>query len=200
MKLDHWPDAGKSRAQYLLLLEQAVREDGQNDRNVHYLGREYMYRGEYARAIDMLKRHLAMPSALWKDERCASMRYIARCYAACGARSECETWLLRAAAEAPWLREPWMDYARHCYDMGDWPALLFACGRALSITEKPRSYITDPDAWGELPYDLLSIANFRLDRPKEALKNARMAEQKAPESERIRRNRSILEKMAEENK
>lgn len=196
VKLDHWPDAAKSRAQYLPLLEVAVREDPQNDRNTHYLGREYMFHGEYAKAIDMLKRHLALPSAQWRDERCASMRYIARCYAACGAPGETEPWLLRAIAEAPWLRESWMDYARHCYDKGDWPALLFACERALLIRERPRSYISEPECWSELPYDLLSIANYRLGRLNEALKNARTAEQMAPQSERIRKNRELLEQMA----
>ena len=47
--------------------------------NCHYLGREYMFRGEWQKAIETLARHLTLPSAVWADERCASMRYIARC-------------------------------------------------------------------------------------------------------------------------
>ena len=79
VQLDHHPDETKSRGQYLPLLELAVREDPQNDRNCHYLGREYMFRGEWQKAIETLARHLTLPSAVWTDERCASMRYIARC-------------------------------------------------------------------------------------------------------------------------
>ena len=79
VQLDHHPDETKSRGQYLPLLELAVREDPQNDRNCHYLGREYMFRGEWQKAIETLARHLTLPSAVWADERCASMRYIARC-------------------------------------------------------------------------------------------------------------------------
>ena len=88
VQLDHHPDPSKSRGQYLPLLELAVREDPQNDRNRHYLGREYMFRGEWARAVSTLKAHLAMPQAVWRDERCASMRYIARCLRHLGREDE----------------------------------------------------------------------------------------------------------------
>ncbi|MBQ3223517.1 MAG: glycosyl transferase family 2, partial [Clostridia bacterium] len=196
VKLDHWPDGEKSRAQYLPLLELAVREDPTNDRNMHYLGREYMFRGEYEKAIDTLKRHLELPGALWKDERCASMRFIARCCAALGQGEESERWCMRAAAEAPHLREPWLDWARHAYVQEDWPAVLFCCTRALAIAERPRSYISEPESWGEMPHDLCCIANFRLGRIEAALQQARFAEQLAPQVERIRQNRIVLEEMA----
>jgi len=195
VKLDHWPDESKSRAQYLPLLETAVAEDPQNDRNTHYLGREYMFRGEYAKAIGMLKRHLSLPGATWRDERCASMRYIARCYAACAEAEESEEWLFRAAAEAPWLREPWTDLARHAYIKQDWAAVLFACERALKISERPKSYISEPECWGETPYDLLAIANYHLGRMHAALDAAKKAEEMAPDSGRIHENREILERI-----
>ena len=67
VQLDHHPDETKSRGQYLPLLELAVREDPQNDRNCHYLGREYMFRGEWQKAIETLARHLTLPSAVWAD-------------------------------------------------------------------------------------------------------------------------------------
>lgn len=47
VQLDHHPDPSKSRGQYLPLLELAVHEEPDNDRNRHYLGREYMFRGEW---------------------------------------------------------------------------------------------------------------------------------------------------------
>ena len=77
--LHHYPDDAKSRAAYLPLLELAVKEDPANDRNAHYLGREYYFRGRYDEAIRELRRHLALKTAAWTDERAASMRYIARC-------------------------------------------------------------------------------------------------------------------------
>ena len=47
IQLDHHPDPEKSRAQYLPLLELAVAETPQDDRSVHYLGREYLFRGRW---------------------------------------------------------------------------------------------------------------------------------------------------------
>ena len=43
--LNHYPDCTKSRSNYLPLLELSVKEDPLDDRNMHYLGREYMYYG-----------------------------------------------------------------------------------------------------------------------------------------------------------
>lgn len=42
--------------------------------------REYMYYCQWEKCIETLKKHLEMPRALWQDERCASMRYIAEAY------------------------------------------------------------------------------------------------------------------------
>ena len=39
-----------------------------------------MYYKRYNEAIDTLLKHLKLKRATWKDERCASMRFIARCY------------------------------------------------------------------------------------------------------------------------
>ena len=118
VQLDHHPDPSKSRGQYLPLLELSVQEDPEDDRNVHYLGREYMYRGRWDDCIRTLKRHLTMPSATWRDERAASMRYIAKSYLNKGERAQARDWYLRAIAEAPHLREPYMDLALALYEQG----------------------------------------------------------------------------------
>lgn len=109
VQLDHHPDPEKSRGQYLPLLELSVEEDPEDDRNMHYLGREYLFRGQWADCVRTLKRHLAMPKAVWRDERAASMRFLARACLALDRQSEALEWYLRAAAEAPYLREPWVE-------------------------------------------------------------------------------------------
>ena len=52
--LNHYPDSTKSRSSYLPLLELSVQEDPNDDRNMHYLGREYMYYKQYQKCIDKL--------------------------------------------------------------------------------------------------------------------------------------------------
>ena len=192
MQLDHHPDPSKSRGQYLPLLELAVREDPQNDRNRHYLGREYMFRGEWAQAVSTLKAHLAMPQAVWRDERCASMRYIARCLRRLEREDEAALWLHRAIAEAPHLREPYLEFADLLYQQKDWCGVIFMVNCALAITERPRTYICEPFAWGSFPYDLLSIAYFHLSQWESALKNAEKAFALAPDDARLQENCALL--------
>lgn len=128
-----------------------MREDPQNDRNRHYLGREYMFRGEWAQAVSTLKTHLAMPQAVWRDERCASMRYIARCLRRLEREDEAALWLHCAIAEAPHLREPYLEFADLLYQQKNWCGVIFMVNCALAITERPRTYICEPFAWGSFP-------------------------------------------------
>lgn len=195
VQLCHYPDTKKSRAQYLPLLELAVQEAPDDDRSRHYLGREYYFYGQWDRCIETLKHHLSMPSASWCDERCASLRYIARAYAEKGNRYQQERYLLRAAGEAPHLREPWLDLAQMAYQEMNWPALLYFCERALTIRDRPRTYITEGASFGPLPYDLLSIAAFHLGLKKKALDAVRQALQFDPQNERLINNQKWIEKM-----
>lgn len=197
VQLDHHPDAAKSRGQYLPLLELAVAENPDDDRACHYLGREYMFRGQWEKAIAVLRRHLAMPQATWADERCASLRFIARCCRRLGQDGEAERWYLRAAAEAPWLREPFVELAALLHDRGDWDGAAFFARRALAITGRPRTYICEPFAWGALPWDLLAVACWRLGRGGDALAAARHAAALAPQDERLRANLTFFERAAQ---
>ena len=192
VQLDHHPDEGKSRGQYLPLLELAVQEEPDNDRNRHYLGREYMYRGEWEKAVGTLKSHLAMPQAVWRDERCASMRYIARCLRHLGRGDAAALWLHRAIAEAPHLREPYLEFADLLYARQDWYGVIFMVRHALTIAERPRTYICEPFAWGSFPHDLLSIAYDHLGQPAQALAAAEAALAFAPQDRRLQSNCAML--------
>lgn len=194
VQLDHHPDHGKSRGQYLPLLELSVAEDPEDDRNVHYLGREYLYRGRWDDCIRTLERHLSMPTARWADERAASMRYIARAYLEKGEADRARAWYLSAAAQAPHLREPLVDLARMLYDQEDWEGVLTFTAWALDISERPRSYICEADAWGSLPHDLRVMAYYRTGRVAQALEEARQALALAPEDPRLGKNVEILER------
>lgn len=188
VQLDHHADEQKSRAQYLPLLELSVREDPEDDRNMHYLGREYMFCRRWDDCIRTLTRHLAMPTATWRDERCASLRFLARAYRAKGDAPAAESALLRAAAEAPWLREPWVELAAEYYRREDWEGVCFCTERALAIKERGASYICEPESWGALPHDLRSIGLYKTGRLREARDEARLALALAPEDERIAAN------------
>lgn len=194
MLLEHHPDKTKSRASYLPLLEMSVREDPEDDRNMHYLGREYMFHGEWQKAIDTLQRHLGLPRAKWRAERAASMRFIARCHRNLGNDLTAELWYYRAMDEAPDQRESAVEFAQWLYDRkAPWSQLEAACRRALSVKDRLGSYLTEADAWGEKPHDLLSVALWNLGDRAGALAEARRAFDLSPNDERIRRNVEIME-------
>ena len=192
IQLDHRADDTKPRSQYLPLLEMSVAECPEDDRNMHYLGREYYFYGRWEDAIRTLERHLKMPSATWADERCASMRYIARCYNAMGNTAEAKRWLWRAIGEAPHLREPWLDMAKLLYEEQDWNGLVRMCSAALRIAERPRTYICEAESWGCRPWDYLSLGLYYTGRYAEALAAVRRAIELAPGEERLRRNEKYM--------
>ena len=192
IQLDHRADDTKPRSQYLPLLEMSVAECPEDDRNMHYLGREYYFYGRWEDAIRTLERHLKMPSATWADERCASMRYIARCYNTMGNTAEAKRWLWRAIGEAPHLREPWLDMAKLLYEEQDWNGLVHMCSAALRIAERPRTYICEAESWGCRPWDYLSLGLYYTGRYAEALAAVRRAIELAPGEERLRRNEKYM--------
>lgn len=192
VQLNHHADPEKSRAQYLPLLEMSVKEDPKNDRNMHYLGREYMYYGKWDKCVETLLKHLAMPSAVWRDERAASMRYIAKSYAALGDKANARKYHMLSVTEAPHLREPWLDFALFEEKEGNNYAVIALCLEALKITERPKTYISEAESWGSLPYDLLSVAYFYTGNKIEACKMIDKALAINPTEPRLIKNREII--------
>jgi len=184
LEVHHHPDSTKSRGQYLPLLELAVRENPNDDRNVFYLGREYMFYNMHEKAIPHLLKHLELSG--WAAERSASMRYLAK------ATGNKEHWFLRACAESPERREPWVDLGRFYYETQNWSGCLSACLRALSIRDKPLEYLCEPEAWGSLPYDLAGIAAWNLGMKANALAHTVEAMKIAPWDDRIRANAAMM--------
>ena len=193
VQLDHHPDPKKSRGQYLPLLELSIQEEPEDDRNVHYLGREYMYRGRWDDCIRTLKEHLKMPTAVWRDERAASMRYIAKSYWEKGDTTQARDWYLRAITEAPHLREPYMDLALMLYVQEEWEGVLYFTACALAITIRPRSYICEAAAWGSLPHDLRSIAFYHTGAYAEAVEEVKKALALEPDNQRLKDNLKWME-------
>ena len=201
IRLEHHADPTKSRDQYLGLLEMSVAEDPEDDRNLHYFGREYMFRGRWEDAIRTLERHLSLPRATWRAERAASMRFIARCENALGRPDRALNWFRRAMDEAPDQREPAVELAQFAYDrtVDDsenaskwWAVVIEGAERALQITERNLSYLTDADAWGAKPYDLLSLAYWYTGRKDDARRMIDKAIELAPEDPRLKANRILM--------
>ncbi len=193
MVLNHYPDLTKPRAQYLPLLELSAKENPMDDRTAFWLGREYMYYGQHDKCIAELTRHLKLPSAIWNEERCASMRFISKSYQAKGNSKLAKIWLYRAVAECPDVREPYLYMARLGYLQKDWPLVMLMTEKALQIKESTGSYLTETDAWGYELYDLAAIGCYRLGLYEKAHNYAVLAINVLPEDERLRKNLELID-------
>ena len=133
MVLNHYPDHKKSRDSYLELLEMGVMEDNEDDRLNYYLGREYMYRGEYDKCIKILKNYLLLDKAIWKEERGAAMRCIAKSYFELKDVNNGYAWYYRAIAEVLHMRDAYVEFARYCYVYKDYVTIYFLTREAFKI-------------------------------------------------------------------
>ncbi len=192
MVLNHYPDLSKPRSQYLPLLELSAEENPTDDRTMFWLGREYMYYGKYDQCIETLKKHLQLPSALWNEERSASMRFIARAYEAKGDSQEAKKWLYKAVAECPHVREPYVALARLGYHQNDWTLVYSMCKKGLGITQKTGSYLIEPESWGYALYDFAAIAAYRLELYKEAYEFAKKAYEESNKDGRLKNNLELI--------
>jgi tetratricopeptide (TPR) repeat protein len=194
MVLNHYPDHAKSRSSYLPLLEMAAAESPEDDRVVYYLGREYMYKGMWEKCIETLKKHLSLESSTWREERCASMRWIAKSYFELSNYTEAYGWYFRAIAECPHMREPYIECAKMAYALKNWEMAFYMVEQALKITEKSSTYVNMGYCWDHTPYDLGAISCYWLGMYERALGYAKMALSLKPGDDRLINNLTIIER------
>ena len=199
LTVNHFPDSTKSRSSYLPLLELSIQEDPENDRNMHYLGREYMYYGKWDKAIATLKKHLSLKSATWKDERAASMRFISRCYKNLKDYANARYFLDQAIKETPHLRDALVERAILEYELKNYSETEKYCLKALQIRTHEKSYINEPFSWDNTLYDLLAISCYYLNKTSYAILFNDLALETEPTNQRLLANKEIYKKQDQIN-
>ena len=195
IRVDHYPDSNKSRSSYLPLLELSVKEDPLDDRNMHYLGREYMFYQMWDKCIETLKKHLSLKSATWKDERCASMRFIARSYYNLGNIELARIWYEKAINEAPYLKDGYVELGLLEYYLGNYSDACIYLEESLKIKGNRKSYINESFCNDNTVYDVLSICKYNLKDYKDSLYYVVMAYNMDKDNERIKNNKKLIEDM-----
>ena len=190
LEIHHHSDDSKSRGQYMPLLALSVKEDPYNDRNAFYYARELYFHNKLEEAAKEFNRHLSLPSAKWKAERAASMRYIAKCEP-----HQAEPWLKKAISEDPGRREAIVELSMHYYFNEKWQQCLDTTITAIFIKEKPLDYLCEDFAWGALPYDLAAISSYKLNNKKDAIKYQLAALEIEPNNKRFIENLLHFENM-----
>lgn len=180
LNIEHHPDHGKSRAQYLPLLEMAVAEDPTGDRNLFYLGREYYFNNKLGEAAKKFYEYIKC--ATWPPEIMTAKIYLSKC------EPESAEYHLNEAVKISRRRESLMETARYYYEKQDWPKCGFFALEALKITEKPLDYLCEAWAWSEQPYDLAAISYYNLHEYELARKYGKKAVEINPNDERLQSN------------
>ena len=186
--LRHFADPTKSRGQYLPLLELSVKEHPESDRNTHYLAREYMFYNKFELAIKYFKKHLKMKNSTWDEERSASCRYLADCYFKLNKLKQAEKYYKQSVLECPKTREPYLSLAIFYYQTKDYVLCSSVLDSMLLIKQKSLSYITNPNCFSSLPYDLKSMCHYYLKEPLKATEFAKKALEFEPNNQRIKNN------------
>jgi glycosyltransferase involved in cell wall biosynthesis len=189
LEIHHHPDSSKSRSQYFTLLELAVKEDPEDDRNAHYLAREYFFGGRMDEAKAEFERHLSLPKALWRAERARSMRYLYEI-------TQDVEWLFKAYEEDPMRRETRVDLAFYYYKLEDWEKCYEWATKATHILERPLDYLTEAFAWGSMPHDLAAISSYNLGKFVEAEIYGHAALELSPSDARLVDNLKYYRKAA----
>lgn len=203
----HHPDPAKSRAQYLPLLELAVREDANDARSRYYLGREYTFVARWQDAIATLERYLAHGNT-WAAERASACGLIASSHERLADRArtdgeggpavrhdaEALRWRFRALHEDAGRREPWIDLADTLRRQGDHEGSRWAVARGLAIATPSGTFLDRPEDWRARPHDLASLAAWNLGRHDEALAHAFAAVAIEPDDERLVANARFVQR------
>jgi tetratricopeptide (TPR) repeat protein len=179
LEIHHRQDKEKSRKQYLGMLEQAVKENP-DARNSYYLGREYYYYKRYDEAAKMLKAYLTI--SVFPEERSAACRTLSACEPKLA-----EKWLLKGIDEHT-NRESVLALANHYYQTKQWDECLLVSKKALEITNRPISFLSENWAWSHMAHDLIAVSSWQLGDYKTALEHGLKALEISPNDERLQSN------------
>ena len=190
----HKPDDGKSRGQYLDLLELGKREYPNDARNWTYLTREYYFKSRWQDVIDSATRTLELDG--WNVEQAAVCRWAGESAHQLG--QDAKEWYDKGVQILPTEGEPWYGVAVDAYRRKDWSRCLDA---SINAMERPRSvhYCYESAVWDWKAFDLAAVSAYNLGHVEQALTFATEAlKANGPEQERIQRNVDFMEKVLSE--
>lgn len=186
--INHYPDRNKPRNDYLRLLKLNLKENKKDPRSYHYLGREYMYYKKYDLGIKYLKKHLKLKNSKYKEERCASCRFIARMYKEKNNIEKAIKWYKNAIKEASFIRDPYVELALLYYYLKDYNQVIYLCNKALDIKNN-NTYVNEMISFDHTIYDLLSMCYYYKNEKYLALYYIDKALEISPNIKRLKNNK-----------
>ena len=178
-EVHHHQNKETSRAQYLPLLEMAVKENP-DARNLYYLGRELSYYKQWERCTEMLKKYLEL--SIFPQERASACRILGQ-----ADPKNAEDWFMQGTKEWP-SRESYLALANYYYIEKDWVPCQFVAKEALQFDTKPMEFLAEAWAWGHMADDLVAVSAWQLGDYETAIKHGSKALKVSPDDERLKNN------------
>jgi glycosyltransferase involved in cell wall biosynthesis len=178
-EVHHHQNKETSRAQYLPLLEMAVKENP-DARNLYYLGRELSYYKQWERCTEMLKKYLEL--SIFPQERSSACRILGQADS-----KNAEDWFMQGTKEWP-SRESYLALANYYYIEKDWVPCQFVAKEALQFDTKPMEFLAEAWAWGHMADDLVAVSAWQLGDYETAIKHGKKALEVSPDDERLKNN------------
>lgn len=157
---EHWQNPQTNRGGYLVGLALDCFLHPDNDRNSHYFGRELMYKGRYASAIQELNRHVGMNR--WAAERAQSIVFIGDCFKAMGEEDAAVECWQRAYLADGQRREALMRLAHHFFAKDDKHKTAAYASAALMLPRTGLFYGDNENHYRQEPHELLYWALWYL--------------------------------------
>lgn len=186
-RLHHRSYPKPRRDSYITMLEDGARTDPADPRVHYYLGREYLYRGQYQKAAETLCKYLDLAGQYcWHDEKGNAVLYIAKACQGLGDLDRAESWGLRAIAETAG-REPYLFLADLYLKQDRWFECRHYAENALQIPDN-HAYFRDPNCYRATPWDYIAASAFQLGDRDRAETAARKCLEYDPANKRYRDN------------
>lgn len=159
IKLEHYQNPSTHRGNYLKGLAVDCFMNPQNDRNIHYLGRELLWTNRPYSAIDLLEKHINMKA--WPVEQAQSQIFIGDAYLMLGLEQSALLAYFTAITMDPGRREAFIRIAEHYYKKAaPQPA---ACFAAAALHVPWSNYFANyKPHYTYVPHEILSWALFML--------------------------------------
>src|SRR3990167_3446619 len=115
MKVDHWQKPKASRNENVVTMEYSMTENPANSRIAYYLGREYMYMKEWAKAVKMLEHYLSLPDG-WNMDVAQAHIFKGICLKLLRRDKESLEAYFQSILINPKRREPYYEIGKYFYE------------------------------------------------------------------------------------
>jgi glycosyltransferase involved in cell wall biosynthesis len=159
LEIHHHPNYEKSRNSYADLNKANLNEDPTNPRYIMYHANDLKLSGNKKEAAVYFKKFLKYSNDL--EERSVVYRKLSECVP-----NKELFYLLKSYEENPNVREPLVMLSIYYFKNKNWEKCYEYANKAVAITKKKVSHISEEFAWGWLPYNLEKLGehNMNLDK------------------------------------